>query len=209
MLCPTCSTDVAAGASFCPKCGARLGAAPPAPAAATPADKLRAAQTVSAASAEGEQELWHGRYSPKAMYGSWMVAIAVTIAAVVTAVFFPVAWIAAVIGVPVLWLALLLTLAYRWLNEKYTLTTQRLLHKSGILLQRSNRIEAIDIDDVTYVQGIIERLFGVGTIKLVSSDTSDPTLVLHGIDNVQHVANLIDNARRDERRKRGLHMEVV
>jgi uncharacterized membrane protein YdbT with pleckstrin-like domain len=208
MLCPNCSTDVAAGAAFCPKCGTRMGTAPTTM-AATPADKVRAAQTASAANTEAEQELWNGRYSPKAMYGSWMVAIAVTIAAIVAAVLFPAAWIAAGIGVPVVWLGLLLTLAYRWLNAKYTLTTQRLLHKSGILLQRSNRIEAIDIDDVTYVQGIIERMFGVGTIKVLSSDKSHPEFFLGGIDDVQRVANLIDNARREERRKRGLYMEAV
>jgi len=55
----------------------------------------------------------------------------------------------------------------------------------------------------------MERMFGVGTIKLLSSDTSDPSLVLRGIDNVQQVASMIDNARRDERRKRGLYMETV
>ena len=38
---------------------------------------------------------------------------------------------------------------------------------------------------------------------------SDPSLVLRGIDNVQQVASMIDNARRDERRKRGLYMETV
>jgi membrane protein YdbS with pleckstrin-like domain len=137
------------------------------------------------------------------------MAIVVTVAAIILAFLSPPAAIAAAIGVAVLWLALLVTFVYRRLNANYTLTTQRLLHKSGILLQRANRIEVIDIDDVTYVQGIIERLFGVGTIKLLSTDTSDPTLVLYGIDNVQQVANLIDNARREERRKRGLYMEAV
>jgi uncharacterized membrane protein YdbT with pleckstrin-like domain len=208
MLCPTCSSEAPAGSTFCPKCGAPLGGSPAA--AATGADKLRAAQASAAAAGnDAEQTLWHGRYSPKAMYGSWMLAIAVTIAGIVAGVFFPPAWIAVAIGVPVLWLALLLVLTYRLLSATYTLTTQRLIHTSGILLQRANRIETIDIDDVTYVQGIIERLFGVGTIKLLSSDTSDPTLELRGIGSVQHVANLIDNARRDERRKRGLYMEKV
>jgi len=151
----------------------------------------------------------HGGYSAKAMYGSWSMAILVTVAAVVLAVLVPIAWIAVAIAVPLLWLGLLVTLLYRRMNADYTLTTQRLLHKSGILMQRTNRIEAIDIDDVTFEQGIIERMFGVGTIRLLSSDESDPKLSLPGIDNVQQVANLIDNARREERRKRGLYMEKV
>jgi hypothetical protein len=104
-------------------------------------------------------------------------------------------------------------LAFYYVKERlsadYTLTSQRLLHRRGILSQATDRIEVIDIDDVRYTQGIVERMFGVGTIRLLSSDTSDPTLILRGIDDVQRVANLIDNARREERRKRGLYMETV
>jgi hypothetical protein len=70
-------------------------------------------------------------------------------------------------------------------------------------------VEVIDIDDVSYSQGPIERLLGVGTIKLLSSDVSDPQLILRGIDDVQRVATLIDNARREERRRRGLYLESV
>jgi hypothetical protein len=52
-------------------------------------------------------------------------------------------------------------------------------------------------------------MFGVGTIKLLSSDLSDPKLVLRGIDDVRRVANVIDDARREERRKRAVYMETV
>ena len=72
-----------------------------------------------------------------------------------------------------------------------------------------NRIEVIDIDDVTVEQGLIERMFGVGTIRLLSSDTSDPKLFLRGIDDVKRVAAMIDDVRRDERRKRGMYIETV
>jgi membrane protein YdbS with pleckstrin-like domain len=95
------------------------------------------------------------------------------------------------------------------LSVEYTLTTQRLIHKRGLLRRVTDRVEVIDIDDVSYSQGPIERLLGIGTIQLLSSDVSDPQLVLRGIDNVQQVATLIDNARREERRRRGLYLESV
>ena len=44
----------------------------------------------------------------------------------------------------------------------------------------------------------------VGTILLVSSDASQPNLTLAAVSNVSNVAGLIDEARREERRKRGL-----
>jgi hypothetical protein len=43
----------------------------------------------------------------------------------------------------------------------------------------------------------------------LSSDTSDPKLFLKGIDDVKRVADLIDDARRSERRKRGMYIESV
>lgn len=145
------------------------------------------------------------------MYGSWLVATLITVAAVVAAIVvpWPPTWLVAAAIVGVLWLALIVGYLKERLSVSYSLTSQRLVHRRGILNQVTDRIEVIDIDDVQYVQGIIERMFGVGSIRLLSSDVSDKALVIKGIDNVQHVATLIDNARREERRKRGVYMESV
>ena len=78
-----------------------------------------------------------------------------------------------------------------------------------MLRRVNNRILLIDIDDVAFEQGLMERLFNVGTITLTSTDASDPKLRMHGIDGVQRVANLIDDARREERRKRAIYMANV
>ena len=69
--------------------------------------------------------------------------------------------------------------------------------------------EVIDIDDVTFRQGMIERMLGVGTIQLDSSDRTHPRLVLAGIDNVKVVSGMIDDVRRKERRRRSIHIEQV
>jgi uncharacterized membrane protein YdbT with pleckstrin-like domain len=211
MLCPACSTDIAADSVFCPKCGHRLSEAAPAGAARTPAEKLRSGDR-SAPSTEPEQQLWHGSYSPKAMYGSWLLATILTIIAIfVSALLWaiPVVAIAAGVIVVVYWLCLIGFLIVERLSVDYTLTSQRFIHQVGFLRRVTNRIEVIDIDDVTFEQGFVERMFGVGTIKILSSDTSDPKLTLRGIDDVKRVANMIDDARRQERRKRGMYIESV
>ena len=46
-------------------------------------------------------------------------------------------------------------------------------------------------------------------IIIRSSDSSHPELVMSGIGDVRKVADLIDDARRAERRKRGLHIESI
>lgn len=209
MLCPNCSKEIPAGSAFCPQCGAKIVPTTGNPPSA--ADKLRAVQAASAAAADPEQTLWTGGYSAKAMYGSWLLAAAVTLAGGIASVFipWPPTWLVAAVVVVTLWLVLAVYYLKERLGVDYTLTTQRLMCRRGILNQVTDRTEVIDIDDVQFKQGIVERMFGVGTIKLLSSDTSDPTLTLKGIDDVRRVANLIDNARREERRKRGLYMEAV
>src|SRR5438105_1513930 len=129
MLCPACGAEVLADAAFYPKCGQQMSGAavqPPDQAAAvavSPVDRLRPG--VHTMPHEGERELWHGSYSPKAMYGGWVFAFPVTIAGIALAVHVPnpAAWIAAAVAVPLIWLAVLLTLVYRRLAVDYTFTT--------------------------------------------------------------------------------------
>ena len=52
-------------------------------------------------------------------------------------------------------------------------------------------------------------MFGVGSIKISSSDRSHPELVLLGIEDVKNIADTIDDVRRKERRRRGLHIESI
>ena len=107
------------------------------------------------------------------------------------------------------WVYFIAVLCYRRMSVRYCLTTQRFVHERGILRRVNDRIEVLDMDDITFEQGLLERLSGVGTIRIVSHDQTDPELVLPGIENVKHVAALFDDARLAERRRRGLHVEQI
>jgi uncharacterized membrane protein YdbT with pleckstrin-like domain len=215
MRCSSCNTEIPTDAAFCPKCGQRIGNAPAAAAplaavAPTAMEKMRAATPAGAAAhqPEPEHELWRGRYTPKAMYGNWVLAAVVTLAAIVLAVLVPnpAAWIAAAVVVPVVWLALLWMLFLRRVGIEYTLTTQRFIHKKGVLNRVSDQILLVDVDDITYEQSLLGRMLNFGTITLRSKDMSNEKLVLVPVDDVQRIANLIDEARREERRKRAIYM---
>jgi membrane protein YdbS with pleckstrin-like domain len=239
MRCPACGADVVEQAVFCHKCGERLDSVPgeqtpsspgdppavssettsqPASGAAPqrPTGPAQRPQTLAApygnAADEPESHLWQGAYSPRAMLGGWLIAGMITILLVVAAIWWQFAsyvWIAVIVIILVSWLYVLILLAYRKITVRYELTTQRFVHQRGFLRRTTDRIEVIDIDDVTFTQGLLERLAGVGTIILLSSDRSNPKLTMRGIENVKHVADLIDNARRAERRRRGLHIEQI
>ena len=152
-----------------------------------------------------------GGYSPKAMLGAWCISGLVSLAALVAGIIWAEGhWWWVVVLVAVLpWLYYMAVLAYRRMSVRYTLSTQRFIHERGILRRVNDRIELLDIDDVAFEQTLWDRLSGVGTIRLTSSDRSDPKLVLRGIENVQYVAGRLDDARLLERRRHGMHVEQI
>ncbi|MCH7726275.1 MAG: PH domain-containing protein [Planctomycetes bacterium] len=222
MKCLVCGGQLDEEARFCHLCGKPIeaGAASkdPAkqkfvadrPAAETLADRIRGG--ISPAD-DPEEDFWEGGYSAKAMIGSWIGAAAISIALVVGVAMFAsdekIVGTIVLIAIGAMWGFLLLRFLYRKLSVQYELTSQRFIHKSGILTRTTDRIELIDIDDVSFRQGLIERFVGVGTITILSSDSSHPELLLRGIENVKVIAETIDDARRLERRRRGLHIEAI
>ncbi len=157
-----------------------------------------------------EEVLWEDTFSWKAMYremiGGIFLSVAVPMVLAATA---PDLQRWTLPAIALVWAAIGLLLLYRKLDVWYTLTNQRLLHHKGILNRRVNRVEAIDIDDLYFEQGLIERLIGVGRITIRSSDASHPRLMLNGIDRVRDVYETIERARRTERMRHGLHVEAV
>lgn len=219
MKCPACRAEVPGSASFCPACGAQVDGdvkndsspgAKRTPPVAEGVDRSRLSPRGAADTPE--QDLWQGGYSPKAMLGTWVVSGLITIACLVAP--FLIAsgsgwWLASFGIIALAWIVPALVLLYRRIGINYRVTNQRLFHESGILRRLTDRIELIDIDDVATDQGLFERMMGVGSIRITSSDRTHPVLVLQGIEGVREVAAQIDNGRRAERIRRGLHIEAV
>ena len=172
-----------------------------------------AAKLEGANSTGSEQVIWRGGYSAKAMYGTWLASALATIGVLALLVTFGgqhhLMWPVGGAIIMLWWCVAIGVYLYRRFSTHYELTTQRFIHQIGILIRRTDRIEVIDIDDVSYTQGIIQRMLGVGTIKLVGSDRTHPELVLHGIDRVPEISGQIDDVRRAERRRRSLHIESI
>lgn len=182
----------------------------------TPAEKIRSAGAVGGnADLDSEERLWSGTYSKKDMTGIAIGAAILGVVLLIVLLAVPalrsngwvwLGWIGlSIVGAAALYLVYL----YRKLSRSYELTSQRFMHRVGILTRVSDRIELIDIDDVRIKQGPVQAILGVGSIMIRSSDSSHPELVLIGIEDARQVADKIDDARRAERRKRGLHIEAI
>lgn len=209
MFCENCATELPEGAKFCPACGTAAGGGEGTPGKQQFADTLARTR---AADDSAEEELWQGQYSKLAMVGIWITLATLTVVVLIigaVAQFPAMAWMIAAAGLVLIWAVSLLTLLLRQLSQHYYLTNQRFIHERGILWRKTDRIEAIDIDDVTFQQGPVERMFGVGTVTVHSSDQTHPELHLPGLERVHEVAGMIDEVRRKERHRRGLHIESV
>lgn len=223
MQCPQCKTETQAEAAFCHRCGTRLIApesppdtsASPPPADATGSQRLQAAVDARRLSDETESDRWLGSFSPKAMYPSWIACAVITVLLLVGGGLLQAKtewwhgwwWLALLVLIAVLWLYHALVYAVRRLGIRYRLTTQRFFHERGILRRVTDRIDLVDIQDVSCEQGLLERMFGTGTIRIRSRDQSHPELTLLGIESPSGVASTIDEVRRREEMRRGVLIE--
>ena len=237
MRCNDCGTEASIESVFCQKCGVRLqvdpssssqadepagdgaagdGAAveppqPDQPVRRTAVEKFTTPPGAGDSGGDEDEEttLWEGGYCAKAMLGEWVLTALLSVGVLVAAVIYSRAWLYLVIGLAVLWCVQYLRYLYRRFSIHYRLTNHRFFHTAGLIRRVSDRIEVIDMDDITCVQGPIERLVGVGTIHVTSSDRTHPVIDLTGIAGAQEVTEKIDKARRAERLKRSVHIESI
>jgi len=238
MKCPQCDAEVNEKSIYCSKCGERLlgpnadlfpepdrtseaPASGPPPAGSTgPSDAAKAEAGRRAADAAGpgavgasdRQTVWEGRYSLKGMIDRLALSALVTIVVVVLGVWWSFSgtwWLVALALVLALWFYLMAVFVARRFGHRYRLTPQTFFHERGILVKSTSPIEIVAIDDISLNQSILERLVGVGRIRILSGDSTDPLLVLKGIPDVQKAFEAIDQARRAERRRRAVRIDAV
>jgi uncharacterized membrane protein YdbT with pleckstrin-like domain len=74
---------------------------------------------------------------------------------------------------------------------QYTITNQRVIIERGVLSKSLNEIDMRTIDETEFFQKFIERLLGIGSVTLISSDKVFPTTSLRSIKDPRAVRELI------------------
>lgn len=74
---------------------------------------------------------------------------------------------------------------------RYALTEDRLFLSVGFLNIRDEELLLYRVRDITTNRTLWQRIFGVGTLTIVSSDKSQPTLILKNVKNPLKVKELL------------------
>ena len=85
---------------------------------------------------------------------------------------------------------------------KYSLSEDRLFISQGLLNIRDDEVLLYRVRDIDTTRTLWQRLFGVGTITVVSSDKTMPTLVLKNVKDPVFVKELIHRQVEEMKIKR-------
>ena len=103
-------------------------------------------------------------------------------------------------------LLLLLRAWYLVASTRYRLTTQRLFVQTGLVAKNLEEVELFRVKDVTLDQGFVQRLLGVGTVVVLSTDDTAPRLKLAGLLRPAETKEALRNAFRTARQREGVCM---
>ncbi|GAB6166808.1 hypothetical protein JCM19992_28080 [Thermostilla marina] len=234
MKCEKCGNEVDPATGFCEHCMSMVAGAdsPPTDAAGdAPASQGERNESSNVGQATAQQtptqpkapsrsdpdvELWTGRYSSKAMTGTWILLGLLTLAFIVAGFWMIqkewipgtfITWVI-LLAVPLLlWIYFGCVYLWRRWTIRYRLTTYRFYSEKGLFRHTVDTLEVIDINDMKLSRTLWDRILGIGTIILMSNDASDPELHVVGIDNPKEAFEKIDTARREEHIRRGLKLQ--
>ena len=92
---------------------------------------------------------------------------------------------------------------------RYGLSQSRLFLSVGLLSVQDDEVLLYRIRDLTVKRSLWQRLFGVGTVTVKSSDKTTPTLLLKNIKNPTAVKELIHQHVEEAKDKRRVRVGEI
>lgn len=91
-----------------------------------------------------------------------------------------------------------------WSFTKYILTDDKFVLVRGVLMQREEEIRLYRVIDIALKRNLIQRIFALGTVKLISGDQSSPDLKIKNIRDSRNVKDLISTQVEKQKVARGV-----
>lgn len=149
----------------------------------------------------GEQIVWKGASSQLVNFKHYVIAILVAAASIWASLAFAIT----LLSVPVLLAVLYALYHYLVVNvATYTLTNQRIIRRYGLMNRTTFEIELYRVKDVHLFEPLQLRLFGLGTIHLMSSQKSTPVFEITAVKNAANLREQLRHLVETRRNEKGV-----
>ena len=88
-----------------------------------------------------------------------------------------------------------------WNFTRYVLTDKKLIIRTGFLNIKEEKVELYRIVDMSMNHPLGQRIFGCGTINLMSKDVSSPTISLKEVRDPYTVHNMLENCIEKQKKE--------
>lgn len=92
---------------------------------------------------------------------------------------------------------------------RYSMTDDRLFLECGFLNIKTEEILLYRIRDISLERKLSQRIFGVGSVRVISSDKTAPELLIKNIKHPIEVKELIHRQVEDAKLKRRMHFSEL
>ncbi len=100
---------------------------------------------------------------------------------------------------------------FKWLDFKSTvfrITNDRVEYEHGILAKSVHNMDLWRVQDITFNASLVQRMFGLGRVIILSSDKDTPLITVGPIYNARPLYDKLKKAQLEADRRRGVvHIE--
>ena len=144
----------------------------------------------------GEQVVFEGHPSWRALLALYIGGILVAVLIGVVVALAASAWIGVVVGAVLVGVLLVVGFVKR-MSTTYMVSTQRLYIRRGLLSKRMQQTRIDRVQNVNTAQSLRDRLLRVGTVEFDTAGTDDSEFRFVGIANPSDVVTAVDRAQRE------------
>jgi membrane protein YdbS with pleckstrin-like domain len=89
-------------------------------------------------------------------------------------------------------------------TRRYRITNYRIDYERGVLSKNIDTLELWHVEDIQFHQSLLDRILGIGMIRIMSRDETTPELLLAGIPNPRPVFESLKQRIIAVKRQRGV-----